>query len=209
MSFLSKRLLAPVAAAALFALASATQVQAVALPVGGTVVPDAGTIPSGILVQSISSNYTLTSALNTVVGTGTYNISLYAPDTSTGKVTLTFNFQVTSGLIEHISLIDFSGANNINVTSAGAGFNATAAKHPDASTVSFDFGVLTSLSGPSKTFIISTDAASYTAGSLSFIDGATTDVRSFSPTSAPTPAAAFGGLGLLGLVAVSRKRQQA
>ena len=210
MSYLSKRLAAPVAAVALLMLSGA-QVLATSLPALASVVgpPSAGLLPAGAPTTTNSGNYTLKDALNNTVGTGTYNISLYAPDPGTGKVTLTYNFTVLTGIIEHVSLINFAGAPNVDVTQNGGGFTTTGFSRPiaDGSLISFDFNKVAS--GTSTTFIIRTDAQYTTAGSLSFIDGGTANVVSFSPTSAPTPAAAWGGLSLLGLLGLSRKRRMA
>jgi hypothetical protein len=214
MSYLSKRLAAPVAAAALLMLSGA-QVLATSLSAGGSIVgsPSAGVLPVGVPTAVNSGSYTLKDVANVTKGTGTYTISLYAPDTGTGNVTVAFNFTVATGVIEAVSLSDFSGSGAVDVTEAGAGATTTLIKRTSlandgGAVISFDFPEITPTNS-SKTFIIRTDVKNYTNGSMSFIDGGTANVVSFSPTSAPTPAAAFGGLGLLGLVAVSRKRQQA
>jgi len=217
MSYLSKRLAAPVAAVALLML-SGTQVLATTLNAGGTIVgsPTVGVVPGAVLAASQSGSYAIKDALNATVGTGTYNIKLYSPDAgNSGNVTVVFNFLVQSGDLHRVTLTDFSNAGVVDVQHVGTGNFTSSSIDRSASGTIIGFNFVPAINvtgGPaqqSDTFILRSSALNYTTGSMSFIDGGTGNVVSFSPTSAPTPAAAWGGLSLLGLLGLSRTRRTA
>jgi len=161
--------------------------------------------PLGVLASTTGGGYTLKDAGNNIVGTGTYTASVYSPDTATGKTTITFSLAVLTGEIEHVTLTNFAGFTT-DVTEFGPGQNATGVQRSGGSggIVSFDF--ISSLATPggdlepgefSNTFVIRTNAPTFTGGFINFIDGGTGGAFSFSPASVPLPATASMGLALI------------
>jgi hypothetical protein len=189
------RLAAPLVAVAFFGMVSAARADSLPNP-GLLLLPSLGSIPAGTLAGTASGNYTLLDVGNVVKGTGSYNVSVYSPDTGTGDTTITFQVHVNTGLLEEISLTDF-GTFSTDVTQDGSGVNAAIVTRADG-TVGFHFVPgLNSLTPDTATFIIRTNAPSYTNGSIQFIDGGIDTKASFG-VAVPLPATASMGLVLLG-----------
>jgi len=195
-----KRLVAGVAAFALCSVLSAGHVYADSVPIGGQLggSPSLGSAPAATLAASISGgSYTLVNFLGQTKGTGSYNVEVYSPDSGTGFTTIVYNLSVTSGVIEHVVLNDFASFTTDVVQTGGSGVNASNVRNLGDGTLSFDFDTPLTTGQSSRTFVIRTNAPTFTAGSISFIDGGIDTKASFGPTAVPLPSTAATGLGLI------------
>jgi len=207
-----KRLAAPVVALAVFAVlpsASEADVVGIGSAISAPNVAPAVIMPLGFpggATQVVSGNYTLTNSQNVVTGTGSYNVRVYSPDpTNSNLTTIVFDVTVATGDVNRVTLTNFGTfATDVYVVN-GSGQNAQFVDRvSDAgSTLGFTFNqLLPPVAGlqsgeSSATFIIRTNAPTYTVGSLNIIDGGIDSVPSFAPA-VPLPAPALLGMTLVG-----------
>lgn len=215
-----KRLAAPVAAVALFVALPPAGANADPLlfPIGATGVPSFSSLPAGTLADSISGNFAMVDGLGNTTGTGSYNVFVYSPDTGTGFTTIAFNFSVATGAVERVTLRNF-GSFAVDVTQTNSGLGTATGVTRLVGDIGFNFGVPIGYLDPdgpgglppialpfqsTNTFILRTDAPTYTAGSIVFQDGGNAREISFAPAAVPLPATAWMGLVLIGGVGSAR-----
>lgn len=221
-----------VAGLALLAL-GAPRVEATPLAPGGTVV--AATVATGFGGVELDSIFHDDVAVTSATGSLRYTVDMSSAVYRSPTGTLDFYYQVTSlagGLddIRRLTMIDFTGfltdvyqilsGSTVGCTACPGGSfldgsqGATATdRDGSGAVVGWDFGPV----GPTRVqpgettllFVIRTDATHYVPGSMSVIDGATTDREAFAPAVVPEPASlTLLGLGFLTTGFVARRRLQ-
>jgi hypothetical protein len=215
------RKLAPVAAAALFALITPPQVNADTVLPPGAASLTFGTSVTGTLLQEIKGGYTAT--VSGVTQSGFYTEDVVS-DTVTGKLDFLFQFKNTgSTVIDRVTVSNYTlggailnadyatslsiapGLTSGSTLVAGA-FKPIAVDRSAGTgdTVGFNFAVLflgnnnVPNGGTSSVLVVKTDATQYSGGGIAVIDGATANIPALGPATAPLPATASMGFGLLG-----------
>lgn len=137
-----------------------------------------------------------------------------------GDLTFIYQVHVATGDIGRLTGFDYTGFLTDVVQHSGhpplitTGTHAAdlADRSPDGSVVGFDFltpispepSPTDSTTDTSQALLVRTNATSFTSGSIGLIDGGGTTVAGFAPAPVPIPSSAWGGLGLLGLLAIRR-----
>lgn len=133
-----------------------------------------------------------------------------------GDLTFLYQVHVTAGEIGRVTGSDYTGFITDVTQFAPHSPFITTGIHPadladrgsDGAVVGFDFLTpITPDAGTTDTslaLIIRTNATHFTSGSIGLIDGGGATEPGFAPAGVPIPSAAWGGLGLLGLLAFGR-----
>ena len=137
-----------------------------------------------------------------------------------GDLTFIYQVHVSTGEIGRLTGTDYTGfltdvsqhAAHPPLITTGTHPADIATRSADGSVVGFDF--ITAIApepaptdfttDTSLALLVRTNATSFTTGTIGLIDGGGTTEPGFAPTAVPIPSAAWGGLGLLGLLAIRR-----
>ena len=224
MSGFLKRLAVPAVGVALLSSFSLRSAQASSLPynISGGSISDGTTDYNGLgsaLATTGEENYTLKDFFNTTVGQGTVKESVYSDASNkfgAGDLTFVVSIDsVTMGDVGRITLSDFSNASGFDISATGSGSAATSVELISSGHgVEIDFTGGIQVGGKSETFILQTNAQSFSPGSLGILDTGGAQVAGFGvaplPATASTGLVLLGGLGALaGVNALRRRRQTA
>jgi hypothetical protein len=217
----AKNVVLAVALGGLGLLALPQRAEAMVLVPGGAGAPDVFALGvNGTVLNSIAGNYYLSPSVGVQgtagsnSGTGTYS-EWVVKDSGTGTYgagSLDFVYQVTFSTgdnLEALSMASYAGwatdagfSALLNGTLSGGTVLPTSESRSSGSGAVMNFNFVPSIGAVgAKTayLVVETNAPGYTAGSISFQNQFNDSEMGFAPA-APAPAAAWGGLGLFGLL---------
>ena len=188
---------APICAVALLLIGSTARATVIAPNSSFTGPAATALTPGGAVPATTGGAYTIGSD-----GAGTYSVRVYSPDADNGgRTTIWFTVNVTAGDLNRITLTNFTGFTTDVFKVAGR--DTTFVDRNVGNTVGLNFngpgvdGLGPTAGNNTVTYLIRTNAPSYTGGTINLIDGGVTAQASFGPA-VPLPAPVWMGLTLLG-----------